>query len=86
MKAMARAALLAAALVAALAVAPATPAQGDRITLEEAVSLVQERTDGRVLSAREVRGEDGTVYQVRVLVKPGHVRVFEVDAHTGRVR
>ena len=48
----------------------------------EAVDRVRARTEGRVLGV-ERRGNH---YRVRVLVAPGEVRVFRVDARSGEVR
>ncbi|ABI57846.1 PepSY domain-containing protein [Alkalilimnicola ehrlichii MLHE-1] len=59
----------------------ATPAPAG-LSEREAVARVREHTDGRVLGV-ERRGNH---YRVRVLVAPGQVRVFRVDARTGEVR
>lgn len=61
------------------------PAWADdaRLSRDEAVELVRERTDGRVLG---VDTRDGDRFVVRVLVREGEVRVYEVDRRTGEIR
>lgn len=56
----------------------------DGISLDEAVARVRRDTGGRVLSAeaRERRGD--TTYRIKVLLPNGAVRVYNVDAHSGR--
>ncbi len=85
------AALAAAALCLAWApmgarAAPADPtllwAQAGRLSLEQAVSRVQQATGGRVLDARD----EGSVHRVKVLTPRGEVRVVLVDARTGAMR
>ncbi len=64
-----------------------TAARSDGISQNEAARLVAARTGGRVLSAQTVRGDDGrTVYLIRVLLDKGRVRVYQVDARTGRIQ
>lgn len=53
-----------------------------RVTLEQAIQSVQRATRGRVLDAREVRGE----YRIKVLTPRGEVRVVYVDAQSGAMR
>jgi uncharacterized membrane protein YkoI len=53
-----------------------------RISLEQAVAIVQQQTGGRVLDARE----QGNGYRVKVLTRRGEVMVVFVDAHTGAIR
>lgn len=69
--------LLAAAPLLLLA-APVSAGLSER----EAVARVREHTEGRILGV-ERRGNH---YRVRVLVAPGQVRVYRVDARTGEVR
>ncbi len=52
------------------------------VSLDEAVSLVRRRVDGRVLAAERRRGE----YRVRVLTPDGRVRRFRIDPATGDFR
>lgn len=73
-----------AALLLALAL-PGASARADdgRLSRNEAVELIRERTDGRVLG---VDTRNGARFIVRVLVREGEVRVYEVDRRTGEVR
>lgn len=58
--------------------------QRDGLSLDEAVSRVRRETGGRVLSA-EARDQRGaTTYRIKVLMPNGAVRVYHVDAHSGR--
>ena len=56
----------------------------DGISLDEAVARVRRETGGRVLSAeaRDRRGD--TTYRIKVLLPNGAVRVYNVDARSGR--
>ena len=92
--------VLIAAIFALLLAGPGTPtafaapapavvvaARGGGISQEQAARLVAAKTGGRVLGAQTVRSDDGsTVYFVRVLLDKGRVRVYQVDARTGRIR
>lgn len=55
------------------------------ISMDEAVSRVRRETGGRVLTAdaREQRGS--LTYRIKVLLPNGAVRVYDVDAHSGRM-
>jgi len=55
------------------------------LSLNEAVARVRRDSGGRVLSAKahERRGE--TTYRVKVLLPNGAVRVYNVDARSGRM-
>jgi len=57
-------------------------AQAGRLSLEQAVSRVQQATGGRVLDARD----EGSVHRIKVLTPRGEVRVVIVDARTGAMR
>ncbi|MEX0729723.1 MAG: hypothetical protein WED00_12190 [Aquisalimonadaceae bacterium] len=61
-------------------------AQNDELSLDEAARMIQKRTGGRVLSARDVRRNGNRLYEIRVLVSEGKVRVFRVDPASGRTR
>lgn len=50
---------------------------------EQAVRMVKQQTDGRILSVDTVRRGDRIIYRIKVLTPEGHVRVIEVDG--GRV-
>ncbi len=54
----------------------------EEMTLEDAVSRVRRRVEGRVLSAEEHDGE----YRVRVLTPEGRVKRFRLDRRSGRFR
>ncbi len=72
-------------VVAVLLGAPAHAAKKNRyMSLDEAVSLVRDRTGGRVLSA-ETRDQNGrTVHHIRILSDNGKVLRFRVDAKSGK--
>jgi uncharacterized membrane protein YkoI len=61
-------------------------AQARRLTLDEAVELVQRQTGGRILAAESARidGRDG--YKVKVLTSRGDVRIFFIDAESGEIK
>lgn len=48
---------------------------------DAAAAVVADATGGRVLSVRR----KGEVYRVKVLTDGGRVRVYRVDARTGRI-
>lgn len=54
----------------------------NRVSLDQAVAMVQRATGGRVLDAREAGGG----YRIKVLTRDGEVRVVFVDARTGAMR
>lgn len=53
---------------------------------DDAVALVRQQTDGKVI--RVDRSGDGAslVYRIRVVTPDGRLREYRVDAATGRVR
>jgi uncharacterized membrane protein YkoI len=53
-----------------------------RVTLQQAIDIVQRATGGRVLDAKEGNGQ----YRIKVLTRNGEVRVVYVDAQTGEMR
>ena len=53
-----------------------------RVTLAQAIAIVQRATGGRVLDAKDLGGE----YRIKVLTRSGEVRVVYVDAQTGAMR
>jgi hypothetical protein len=53
-----------------------------RISIEQAIAIVQRETGGRVLDARA----QGQEYRIKVLTRGGEVRVVYVDAVTGATR
>ena len=52
-----------------------------RVTLQQAIDIVQRATGGRVLDAKEGNGQ----YRIKVLTRNGEVRVVYVDAQTGEM-
>lgn len=55
------------------------------ISLEQATSMVRERTGGQILRAETKRDKGRTVHRIRVLTEDGRVRTWHVDAETGRI-
>jgi uncharacterized membrane protein YkoI len=53
-----------------------------RISLEQAIAIVQRQTGGRVLDARP----QGDRFRIKVLTRSGEVIVVYVDAQTGATR
>ncbi len=76
--------LIALLLVMSLAAPPLLAQQS--VSLNQAVEMVREQSGGRVLRAETVRQGDREVHRIRVLVREGQVRVYRVDAATGRIR
>lgn len=50
------------------------------ITLEQAVTQVQEDIGGRVLAADTIRSRHGNKYRIKMLTANGRVRVIEVSS------
>lgn len=73
------------ALLLAAAMTLAGPALADepRLSRDQAIEQVREHTDGRILGV-DTRKQD--YFRIRVLVREGEVRVFEVDRRSGTVR
>jgi len=69
--------------------APERQQQGPRFTRlseDEAVALVRQRVDGKVLAVSTVERGNAVFYRVKVLTRQAAVRVFLVNANTGNVR
>lgn len=79
------AAVLTAIWLTALNPALARSEDDNGVSAAEAAELVRERVGGQVLAVERVRGEDGSYYAVRVLVAKGKVKVYRVDARSGRM-
>ncbi len=58
-----------------IAVEPASAA----MSREQAVRMVKQQTDGRILSVDTVRRGNRIIHRIKVLTAEGHVRVIEVD-------
>ncbi len=55
-----------------------------KYSLDDAVKMVRDKTDGEVVRA-ETREKSGrVVHRIRVMTKDGRVRTFEIDAQTGK--
>lgn len=48
--------------------------------LDRAVAEIEQRTGGRVLSARRVERDGRSAYRIKLLTRDGHVRVIWQDA------
>ena len=59
----------------------ATPPPDQHLSLDQAVQKVQDKTDGRVLSADRVRSGHASKYRIKTLMNDGRVRVIEVDSN-----
>lgn len=55
-------------------------AESQQLTLEEVVQKVQQKTDGRILSADSMRRGTNYTYRIKLLTNDGRVRVAEVDS------
>ncbi len=60
--------------------------QGARITMGDAMSMVQQRTGGRVVSAQNIKQDGQEAYRIKVLTRSGEIKIFVVDAQSGSVR
>ena len=74
--------LLAAGPTSALAGSHGQPA----VSLDEAIALVRDRTDGKVVRAETRRDDQRVVHEIRILTDDGRVRTYVVDAETGKVK
>jgi hypothetical protein len=74
--------LLLASLSVALLAGPAHARAQDKapLTLEEAVTKVQQETGGKILSADPRRLGRRTEYRIKVLTPEGHVRVIAISS------
>lgn len=61
----------------------ASPTAQAAMSREQAVRMVQQQTDGRILSVDTIRRGNRIIYRIKVLTPEGHVRVIRVDG--GRV-
>lgn len=57
----------------------------ENISLERAIQMVRERSNGQVLRAETRRDKGKAVHKIRVLTEGGKVRTWHVDAETGRI-
>ncbi|MEM6639883.1 MAG: PepSY domain-containing protein [Pseudomonadota bacterium] len=56
-----------------------------RISLDQAASMVRQRTRGQVIDASTRRSGDRVFHRIKVL-KDGNVRTYTVDASSGAIR
>ncbi|RDS82849.1 hypothetical protein DWU98_06815 [Dyella monticola] len=71
-------------LLAGTAVAQSSPQAG--MSLDEAVTQVQQKVGGKVLSAEPRHiGRNKVEYRIKVLTPEGHVRVFRMPSDATRV-
>jgi|GEM_PF-7128625 len=62
-------------------------AQKKDIGMHGAASAVRKATGGRILTVKKTRSAgQSAAYQVKVLLKGGHMRVLRVDASNGTLR
>ena len=82
------------ALVVGMVLTVPVQARGDKeqaaseqqaLSLDQAVSRVQKQSAGRVLAADAKAAKGGTVYRIKVLMPSGHVRIYHVDAKSGKI-
>ncbi len=64
-----------------LLLAQATPS----VSADEAAALVRARSGGRILDLRLENRARPPVYRVKVLLDGGRVRVYRVDASSGKI-
>lgn len=66
------------------AAAAAERGRGGGISLDRAVSKVQRKNPGRVLSAETLKRSGRAVHRIKILTRDGRVRSVYVDADTGK--
>jgi uncharacterized membrane protein YkoI len=57
-----------------------------RISLDEAVSIVRARYEGKVIRAETQGSDDHPIHQIRILSPDGRVFTVRVDGLTGRIQ
>lgn len=70
-------------LISAFLLALATPAWAD-VSRDDAATLVQKSSSGRVLAVDRTEREGRPVWRVKVLTPQGEVKVVLIDVATGR--
>lgn len=61
-------------------------AEAKRISLDEAVAVVKEQIDGRIMAAESAHKDGRDGYRIKVLTSGGEVRIFFVDAQSGEIK
>lgn len=54
------------------------------ISKKEAINIVRQRTNGRILSAKKIQKIN--VFRVKVLTPNGNIRIIQVDSQTGQIK
>lgn len=67
------------ALLLAFSLGLVSPDASAAMSREQAVRMVQQQTNGRILSVDTVRRGNRIIYRIKVLTPEGHVRVIEID-------
>ena len=57
-----------------------------RVSLDDAVSIVRSRYDGKVIRAETHGSDDHPVHRIRILSPDGRVYTVSVDGVTGRIQ
>jgi uncharacterized membrane protein YkoI len=57
-----------------------------RVSLDDAVSIVRSRYEGKVIRAETHGSDDHPVHQIRILSPDGRVFTVSVDGVTGRIQ
>jgi len=57
-----------------------------RVSLDEAVSIVRARYEGKVIRAETQGSDDHPIHQIRILSPDGRVFTVRVDGLTGRIQ
>lgn len=55
------------------------------VSADAAAERVRAESGGRILDVRLEHGPRGPVYRVKVLLEGGRVRIYRVDANSGRI-
>lgn len=59
---------------------------GSAISADRAAIIARKLTEGRILGVTLVSAEDGAVYEVKMLLPDGRIRIVRVDAQSGELR
>lgn len=62
----------------------AAPREGG-IGRDQAIAIVKERFEGKVLKAQLKQNAKASFYRVKLLTESGRVRVLKVDSQTGKL-
>jgi uncharacterized membrane protein YkoI len=73
------------ALICAALLACTLPAWAD-VSRDDAASIVQKASGGRVLAVERAEHKGAAVWRVKVLTPQGEVRVMLIDVASGRAR